>query len=439
MRLPRTLVICLLAGGVLLTAAIALPIALTGPQETPARPGPVDPAVDRQGNLTGTIDAAQDRLRQMPGDWSTWGQLGSAYVQQARITADPSYYPKAEGALNQSLRLRPSGNWQALVGLGALANARHDFNAGLSYGRQAEKINPHNGSVYGVIADALTQLGDYPAARAAVQKMLDVQPGVASFSRASYDLEFHGQLPEARDALVRALAQAASSADIAFCRYYLGELAFNGGDPNEAANQYQIAIRTDPSYQMGYAGLAKAHAALGQTDAAVREYDQVVRALPLPNLLVEYGDYLASIGRPQQAQAQYDLVTAEQALLAANGVTDHLLSATFLADHGQPAKALTHAEAEWTARQSVLAADALAWALHRNGRDAEALTYAERANSLGWRNATFKWHRGAIHQALGHRDEARIDLTEALAINPYFDILQGPAARQLLSTVGGPR
>lgn len=83
------------------------------------------------------------------------------------------------------------------------------------------------------------------------------------------------------------------------------------------------------------------------------------------------------------------------------------------------------------------AADALAWALHRNGRDTEALDHATNATRLGWRNAAFLYHRGVIHHALGDDKQARHDLAEALGINPHFDVLQAPIARQLLTSLGG--
>ncbi|MEU4745401.1 hypothetical protein AB0G02_33745, partial [Actinosynnema sp. NPDC023658] len=54
-------------------------------------------------------------------------------------------------------------------------------------------------------------------------------------------------------------------------------------------------------------------------------------------------------------------------------------------------------------RQHVLVADALAWALHLNGRDEEALTFADRAASTGWHNAVFLYHRGVILAGLGHK------------------------------------
>lgn len=427
-RLPT--VLCVAAGLLLIGGLTPVALHVTDHVHQAAEPAaPAAPAA---------VEAAQARLRDVPGDWTTWARLGSAYVEQARITGDPAYYGKAEGALKQSLTLSGSGNWAAMAGMGSLANARHDFRAALDWGRRAEQVNPAAGSVHGVIADALTQLGDVDAARAATQRMLDVEPGVASFTRASYDFELHGQVDQARTALQRALQESTAPTDIAFCRYYLGELAFTNGDAPGALGQYAAGLTADPGYQPLRAGLAKAYLALGRTEDALREYDQVIQRLPLPNLVAEYGDALTAAGRPDEARRQYQLHDAQRRLLAAGGVNDRLGDALFLADHGSPAEALTAARAEWSDRQQVQVADALAWALHRNGQDTEALSYAMKATALGWRNATFLYHRGAIRHALGDDTGARTDLLAALAVNPHFDVLQAPAARQLLDSLGAP-
>ena len=156
----------------------------------PAAAAPVD-------RLAAGSARAQQRLRVVPGDYVTWAALGSAYVERARISADPSYYPKAEGALRRSLTVRSDGNAAALVGLGALANARHEFAAARDLARRALRIDPYSATAYGVLADAQTQLGDPGAATSAVQRMLDLRPGLAAYARASYDLEQHGRLAEA--------------------------------------------------------------------------------------------------------------------------------------------------------------------------------------------------------------------------------------------------
>ena len=387
--------------------------------------------------LAVAIGKAQVRLRQVPGDYPTWAGLGSAYVQQARITADPTYYPRAQAALDRSLAINRSTNYGAMVGQGALANSRHDFAGARDWARKALAVNPYDAGAYAVLADALTQLGDYPGATAAVQRGLELKPGVSVFTRASYDLEIHGRPADAAAALVRALDDAASPADVAFCRYYLGELAFNGGRLDDAAVQYAAGVAADPGSTPLLQGQAKVAAARGQTVLALDLYSRLVGRAPLAQYLIEYGDYLTALDRPQDAARQYALVRTEQKLLAANGVTDDLTLAQLDADHGDPAGALVSARAEWARRHSVLAADALAWALHVNGRDTEALTYAEQANRLGWRNATLAYHLGMIEAAL-HRDAAaRAHLTLALRTNPYFSPLDAPTARLALTRLDG--
>jgi tetratricopeptide (TPR) repeat protein len=397
-----------------------------------------------RGTSSGPTDAlqvaiakAQAQLRSEPQNWSVWADLGSAYVQEARITADPSYYPKADGALKQSLQLQPTGNAVAMIGMASLTSARHEFASSLDWGRRAEAIAPDTAAVYGVLDDALTQLGRYPEARAAAQRMLDLRPSISSFSRGSYDLEEHGDVAGATAALQRALADAFTPADIAFCRYYLGELAFNSGQLAEAARQYQAGRQADPSYFPLIEGIAKVEAANGQVDAALRDYNDLISRVPLPQYVNELADYEQSLGRTRDAGSQLSLFQTEAQLFASNGVDVDLESAVIDADHGDPAVAVQHAQAEWSRRHSVLVADALAWALHRAGRDAEALPYANQALSLGWRNALMYFHRGMIEKALLMNGAARRELAMTESINPYFSTLWGAVARQTLTSLGG--
>src|SRR5215813_11390493 len=110
----------------------------------PAPPGPVAAAPAPAGDrLSAAIGRAQERLKLLPGDYVTWAALGSAYLERARITADPAYYPKAEGALQRALSLRPDST-DAMTVLGALANARHDFAGGRAWAERAVGGNPYH-------------------------------------------------------------------------------------------------------------------------------------------------------------------------------------------------------------------------------------------------------------------------------------------------------
>lgn len=424
--------VALIAAGVLLLGyTVTAAHGDRAPVTEPARAAPVDP-------LSQAIAAGRQELRRDPDDAMAWAQLGSAYVEQARATADPSYYQKAQGALDRSMQLQPRDNAQAMIGLGALANARHDFAQARDWALRAREVAPATAAVYGVLADALTQLGDVPAATAAVQRMLDLRPGVASFTRASYDLELHGRVGDARMALRRALDDASSRADIAFCRYYLGELAFNSGDLDEASRQYEQGLEVAPDDAKLRQGRAKIAAARGDVEQALAGYQNVINRAPLPQYVQEYGELLLAAGRTEEAERQFELYRVQQRLYEARGSTDDLAMAQFLADHGDPDEALRRAQAEWDRRQSVFVADAMAWALHVSGRDAEALDYADRAAALGWRNATFAYHRGMILGSLGRDDEATEQLAEALDINPHFSPLHAPRARAALDELRRP-
>ncbi len=387
--------------------------------------------------LDTAIGSAQERLAEVPGDWVTWAELGAAYVEKARVTADPSYYAKAEGALQESLALRPDGNDVALTSSGALANARHEFGTAAELAGRALETNPYNATALGVLTDARTQLGDYAGAAEALRTMLELQPGVASFTRAAYDAELRGEVADARAALEQALDRASGPAEEAYCRTWLAALAFSTGDVDEAARQVAAGLRDDPGNAELLLVRGRVLAAQGDDDAAVEAYRSLVAARPLPEHLVEFAEYLSAIGRPEEAQQQLGLVSTVRQLFEAAGVRDQLGVAYVEADHGDPAAAVAAGEAELSLRQNVDAHDAMAWALHSAGRPAEALEHARAATALGGRNALFLYHRGVIEAELGLTDDARRTLAEALDANPRFSHLHAPRAVALLESLGG--
>lgn len=411
-------------------------------------PAPVPPDTSRPllanpiiatGSLTGLIGQLQDRLRVVPDDWRSYASLGLAYVQQARITADPTCFPKAEGALARSLDLEGDGNFEALVGLGALSLARHDFAGALSYGERARDLNPYNGSVHGVIGDALLELGRYEEAFASFQEMLDRRPDLAAYARASYARELQGDVEGAIRAMEMAFDSAGGSpADAAWVSYQLGELYFNAGRLDEAELHYARGAALAPDFVPPQAGLARVVAARGHTGRAIRAYRAVVERYPAIEYVIALGDLYAVTGQDELARRAYELVEVQERLARANGVNTDLEFSLFHADHRTDlAQALERARAEYARRRSVHVADALAWTLYANGRYEEAARYTREALRLGYRNASFHFHAGMIALKLGDREGARRYLAEALAVNPHFSVLYAPVAERVLARLGG--
>jgi tetratricopeptide (TPR) repeat protein len=395
--------------------------------------GAIAPASQaRADQLAAGIARAQDHLRTVPGDYAAWATLGAEYVERARVTADPTYYPKAEGALRRSLRLRPAGNSAALVGLGTLANARHEFAAAQDMARRALRTDPYSADAYGVLADAQTQLGNATSATDAVQHMLDLRPGLAAYARASYDLELQGRLRAASNLMRRALTDAVDPADIAFCRYQIGELAWRTGRLGDAAAEYAAGRTADPGYLPLLAGQGRVAAARGQTGVALADYDQLTARYPSPAYLMEYANLLRATGQPARADQELALAAAALRLFKANGGTDDLGAAQLAIAQGHPKRAVAAAKREWSRRHFADVADTLSWALHQSGADAKAISYALRAEKLGARNPGYLFHLGMIELSLGRHADARRDLRAALALNPHFAPLDAPAAQAAL-------
>ena len=403
----------------------------SGTAAVAAAPNAMSPALLSSGDLDASIAALQAHLRAQPRDFGGWATLGLAYVEQARTKGDPSRYPQAEQALKRSLDLEP-GNYQAVAGRAALAAARHDFKGALKYADQALEQNSYSERALCSRIDALVELGRYDDASKAADTADARKPGVPVFTRYAYVHELRGDVSTARTVLESALATASTPGDIAYVATALGQLAWNQGDYKSALHHYARALAADDNYLPALDGRARAQAASGDRAEAIKGLENVVSRYPLPGPLVELGELYEARGADgDQAKAddQYALVDAWTALARANGVNADLDTALAAADHGNKGDALRAARAEWARRHTVHTADALAWALHVNGRDAEALPYARQATATGYRNASFLYHRGMIESATGHRKDARASLKAALRLNPGFSPLGARAAR----------
>ncbi|RDG34557.1 hypothetical protein DVH02_29965 [Streptomyces corynorhini] len=421
-----------LALGATLFAAGAVGLAPAGSGSRDGGPADAVTAAAREGSP----EALRERLRRLPEDAPGWASLGMAYVQQARTTADPATYAKAESALRTSLKVQPEDNYAAQTGLGALAAARHDFAGALDRGRAAVIVNPSGSAAYGVLADAHTQLGRYEAAFRDVQRMTDLRPDTSSLARASYTWELRGDVARAKALMKRALDDASTPGDRAFTRAHLASLAQESGDPRTALREAEEGLRTAPRDPQLLEARARAHSALGDSGRAVADYTAAVAVTPLPQYLLGLGELQQSLGRTDLAEEQYEVLRAQDRLRTAAKAVPDVDAILFEADHGDPRRAVRMGRAAVEHRPFLAVQDAYGWALHRAGQDARALPYADSALALGTRSALFHHHRAMIERALGDPAAARRDLETALSVDPHFHPLHAPAARTALQRIG---
>jgi len=386
------------------------------------------PATDR------LIHALQQRLRAGSKGAESLAQLGNAYLQKVRETADPSYYGKAEQVLQSALKRDPA-NADALTALGSLCLARHDFRAALEWGRKASSANPYKAAALGVAGDACIELGRYDEAVAAVQKMVDLRPDLSSYSRVSYVRELMGDIPGAIAAMHMAVqAGAPALENTNWCRVQLGNLFLNTGRVDEAEVHYAEALSGAHDFAPAQFGMARVLVARGRLHDAIVTLRRIITILPLPEYVIELGDLLAATGAWEEAKQHYALVQAIHRLYVANGVITDAELAMFMADHDLDLdQALKHARAAMQARPSISAADVLAWTLYKTGQHEEAAAFATQALRLGTRNALVFFHAGMIRHGLGDDASALHFLRKALQINPHFSVRYSPVAEQLVS------
>jgi len=375
----------------------------------------------------------QSRLEANPQDEHSYVLLGLAYQQRARETGDPSYYPKSAGVLRHALGIAPKDSL-AISGLGSLALSRHRFRDGLALGEQALKLNPYSARPYGVIGDALVELGRYRAAFAAFDRMNKLRPSLSSYARVSYGRELIGHTAAAIRAMRLAVDAATGAAEpTAWTHVQLGKLYWSHGRLALAEHEYRFALFVFPGYAYGLDALAQVVAAKGDYRGAIALERRAVDAIPLPQYVAALGDLYRVTGRPALARRQYALIGAIERLLRANGVRTDLEIALFQVDHGIALRhALARARLAHAERPSIDGDDMLAWALARNGRCAEALGWSRHALRLGTQDALKLFHRGMIERCLGHTS-ARAWFRRALALNPHFSLLWAPVARRYAS------
>lgn len=379
------------------------------------------------------IENLQSRVARDPQNAKLLVDLATLYLQYVRETGDPSYYNKADQLLKQVLAA-DSKNFFALLDMGYLSLARHDFRAALDWGRKAEAVNDRDWLVYGVIGDANVELGNYPEAEKSMDKMVSLRPDITSYSRISYMRELLGDIPGAIQAMsLAARAGVQNSEANNWARVQLGNLYFNTGKLDQAETLYKTALTFYPGYIHALAGMGRVYAARGDYPNAIKYYQQALRQIPIPEYVILLGDVYATSGDKASAQKQYALIGAIQQLFAANGVNNDMELALFNADHGiDPVGTLARARAAYQLRSSVYGADVLAWALYQAGNYAEAKTYSDLALRLGTKDALKEYHAGMIALKLGDRAAAKTHLTRALEINPYFSLLYSAPAKQTL-------
>jgi tetratricopeptide (TPR) repeat protein len=286
-----------------------------------------------------------------------------------------------------------------------------------------------------LITDALVELGDYPGAVEAAQKMVNLRPDNSSYARVSYLRSLHGDTVGAIQAMNLALRTADPNdpEGIAWCRAQLGNELLNAGKLEAAETQFDQALRTFPEHRLASHGKARVRIARGDLQAAIEIYEREGRKGASADASQALGDLYRILDLEDAARNEYrkfEMLERDNAILERSW--RHMVN--YWLDHDQNLEeALTLASDEYKTRKDIFTCDAMAWALFKNGRLQDAKKLVNEALRTKTNDARINFHAGVIYKSLNMRKEAEVHLRLGAALNSAFDPVQSQEAKRLLA------
>ena len=363
----------------------------------PHAPTIVAAPTDADG-LRRRISELEERLREHAGDANAAVPLADALLRLARATSDSRPAGRAEAVLKGVLKEMPA-EYNALRILGAIYLSEHRFREALTAARRARDLRPDDAWNYGVMGDALVELGDYDKAFEAFDAMASMRPSATAYGRVAYARELRGDITGALEAMQIA-AQSTPPQDVEARAWYaaqLGELHLRRGRVDDAAREFRRAAFLFPNYPHAMIGLGKVKLAAGDRGGALELLLEQLKRTPTLDLAARIGDLYADRGDRTESERYYQL--AEDLAGPAAAQTEANL-ALFLAEHGRKLKmAISIAEAVAAQRADIFTEDALAWAYYKAGRIREAAAASQRALRTGTRDVRILAHADDIDVA----------------------------------------
>jgi tetratricopeptide (TPR) repeat protein len=349
------------------------------------------------------IQKGQQQIAQHPDHVAYYSGLAMAYARRARETSDVQYYTKADETVNRALQLSPN-DFEALKVRVWLLLGRHEFAQAAQAAAELNKRVPDDITVYGYLADANAELGNYSEAVRAAQWMLDLRTGnVAGLTRASYQRELHGDLSGAIDLMQMAYDSTAfqETEDRAWLLTQIAHLNLLDGDLKQAERYAQGALELFPGYHYALGSLAQVRLSQSRFDEAVALLQQRYNAAPHAENLFPLAEALVRAGRKTEAAAAF--AEFEKKALAESMIADnanHELMSYYTDFAAQPEKALAIARAELARRHDVYTLDCYAWALAATGDYRRADVEIRKALAVGVKDPKILHHAAVISAKL---------------------------------------
>lgn len=373
-------------------------------------------------------DGLMATVKEDPTDMKAAIRLAALYIQEARETGNYMYYDKAAmTCVNNILKNNPA-DFNALVYKSLILLSQHHFAEGLAAAKEAQKVNPYNAYVYGLLVDGNVEMGNYDSAVVFSDKMVSIRPDLTSYSRISYLREIYGNYKSAIDAMKMAVeAGGRGDEHTEWTRVQLASLYEKTGDYKTAENLYKTSLVFRPDYPYALAGLARVAVANNDYGKAIELYEKANELISDNSIKEELADAYILAGQKQKGEAMAQNIIDELSKEAGAADADESIGhyndrelAYAYLKVNKTDKALEHAMLEYNRRpNNIDINETVAWVYYVKGEYNKAIPYIKAALKTNSKNPVLLSRAGLIFFKTGEKDLARSILKEASISNAY--------------------
>lgn len=353
-------------------------------------------------------------------DSQTATKFAYRLYQRASLAGNLSEFAAAEAAIENAIRqIGPAPDLYFIK-----ANVDFTFHRLAEVRRDLELGASLRDSLQGraLQADIDFQEGRYEEAERAYESLIRDSGTWDNLARLAYLKARMGDVPSAERLYVEAEDELTAKEMRAYAWVELqrGVLDLRHGRHDDAWDHYDRANRAYSGYWLVEEHMAELLGAQGKFGEAVALYEKVIARVPRPEFQQALGELYEFMGEPEQARPWHEKALSAYIDSAEQGEVHyyHHLS-DFYADvreDGPEAVRWAAKDAEMRENFSTLAA--LAWALYRDRRFADAFDTINKALSSGVRDAHIFHQAGMIYISAGKNDEGDRYLQMASELNP---------------------
>ena len=314
-RLRFLRIAALTIGVALILGIISWRLTRTEPARTPMPATKVIPpgaSTTSREDLRSTVTAMSEELASNPTSSAAAIRMADALLRQARVLNRAALSLRAEAALDRVLESNPS-DYLARRMRATVYLSQHRFQDAIRDVERCRTLRVEPDSTLdGIVGDASLELGDYPSAFSAFDRMMSIRPDATAYARASYARELQGDLAGAFE-LMRMAESATSAHDPeahAWHAAQLGHLHLATGNPVAARRDYERARTLFAGYPLSEIGLARVDLSIGRPDRAIVRLTKLLDAMPTAEAFALSGDAYVMLNEADKAERAYALAEA---------------------------------------------------------------------------------------------------------------------------------